>query len=119
MPITSTIALAALHDHPDRVTRAVLQGGFAYRPLSRWELTLCRFARYWRGTIATLPLRERLHHPADVRVFRAAPDYFQFHRDNFDAMPKAAVARRSGPAPCITEVARWVGGGPFTVLKIT
>ena len=33
----STIVLAALHAHPDWTTRAVLQGGFAYRPLARWE----------------------------------------------------------------------------------
>jgi pimeloyl-ACP methyl ester carboxylesterase len=90
----STIALAALHDHPNRLTRAVLQGGFAYRPLAPWERVLCRFARYWRGPMATLPLRERLHHPADVLVFRDWPEHFQFHRDNFDEVPKAAVARR-------------------------
>jgi pimeloyl-ACP methyl ester carboxylesterase len=90
----STIALAALHDHPDRAGRAVLQGGFAFRPLVRWERTLCRFARYWRGTIATLPFREWLHHPADVRVFRDLPELDRFHRDNFDAVTKAAAARR-------------------------
>jgi pimeloyl-ACP methyl ester carboxylesterase len=90
----STIALATLHTHPDRATRAVLQGGFAHRPLAPWERVLCRFARYWWGPMATLPLRDRLHHPADVRVFRDWPDHFQFHRDNFDEVPKAAVARR-------------------------
>jgi pimeloyl-ACP methyl ester carboxylesterase len=90
----STIVLAALHAHPDRATRGVLQGGFAYRPLARWERVLCRFARYWPGTIATLPLRDRLHDPADVRVFRDSPESFQFLRDNFDVNLKAAVARR-------------------------
>ena len=90
----STIALATLHDHPDRAGRAVLQGGFAYRPLVVWERVLCRFARYWRGTMGTLPLRERLHHPADVRVFRDWPELFELHRENFDVVPKAAAARR-------------------------
>jgi 3-oxoadipate enol-lactonase len=90
----STIVLAALHAHPGRTLRGVLQGGFAYRPLARWERILCRFARYWRGPLGTLPLRALLDHPTDMRVFHDVPDGFRFHRANSDCLPKSAVARR-------------------------
>jgi pimeloyl-ACP methyl ester carboxylesterase len=90
----STIALAALHAHPNRTLRAVLQGGFAYRPLASWERLLCGFARYWPGPLATLPLRAKLDHPSDMRVFDDLPDEYRFHRENSDGLPKAAVARR-------------------------
>jgi pimeloyl-ACP methyl ester carboxylesterase len=90
----STIVLAALHAFPDRTMRAVLQGGFAYRKLARWERLLCGFARYWPGPLATLPLRALLDHPVDRRVFHDLPEEFKFHRANTDALPKSAVARR-------------------------
>jgi pimeloyl-ACP methyl ester carboxylesterase len=90
----STIVLAALHAHPDRMSRAVLQGGFAYRTLSSWEHLLCGFARYWPGPLGTLPLRALLDHPSDMRVFGNLPDEYHFHRANSDVLPKAAVARR-------------------------
>jgi 3-oxoadipate enol-lactonase len=90
----STIVLAALHTRPDSATRGVLQGGFARRPLSHRERILCQFARYWHGPLKSLPLRDRLHHPSDVRVFRESPEEFQFHRDNSDDLPKAALAHR-------------------------
>lgn len=90
----STIVLAALHAHPDRTLRAVLQGGFAYRPLAPWERLLCGFARYLPGPLGTLPLRAKLDHPSDMRVFGDLPDEYRFHRENSDSLPKAAVARR-------------------------
>jgi 3-oxoadipate enol-lactonase len=91
----STIVLAALYARPDWTTRAVLQGGFAYRPLAPWERILCGFARYWPGPLGTLPLRTWLDHPSDMQVFRGAAEGFRFHRDNSDCLPKAAVARRA------------------------
>jgi pimeloyl-ACP methyl ester carboxylesterase len=90
----STIVLATLAAHRNWPTRAILQGGFAYRPLAVWERLLCGFARYWPGTLATLPLRARLDHPSDMNVFDTSPDGFRFHRENSDSIPKAAVARR-------------------------
>jgi pimeloyl-ACP methyl ester carboxylesterase len=62
----STIALAAMHARPQRLPRAVLQGGFAWRPLARTELALARMARYWPGRMRLLPFRvkamQRVHH---------------------------------------------------------
>jgi pimeloyl-ACP methyl ester carboxylesterase len=62
----ATIALAALHARPGQLPRAVLQGGFAWRPLARAELVLARMARYWPGRMRLLPFRvkalQRMHH---------------------------------------------------------
>jgi pimeloyl-ACP methyl ester carboxylesterase len=56
----STVALRAAADHPARVRRVVLQGGFARRPLHWTERGLCRLGRYWFGLrMADLPFRER------------------------------------------------------------
>jgi pimeloyl-ACP methyl ester carboxylesterase len=62
----STIVLAAMHAKPERLPRAVLQGGFAWRPLARAELALARTARYWPGRMRLIPFRikalQRMHH---------------------------------------------------------
>src|SRR5437773_2275537 len=87
----STITLAALAAAPDRLPRAVLQGGFACRPLARWEHFLCSFARYWRGPMGTFPLRDWLDYPADVRSFASVPPgHWTFLKDNAGAVSKAA-----------------------------
>jgi pimeloyl-ACP methyl ester carboxylesterase len=91
----STVALAALHAKPGRFPRAVLQGGFAYRPLARWESVLCRFARYWPGPMSTLPLRDKLNYPGEQRPFERCPELWDFLQANSGVQPKAAVARRA------------------------
>jgi pimeloyl-ACP methyl ester carboxylesterase len=62
----TTVALAAMHARPERLPRAVLQGGFAWRPLARAELALAKMARYWPGRMRLLPFRikamHRIHH---------------------------------------------------------
>src|SRR5262245_6695643 len=47
----ATIAIAALHARPERFPRAVLQGGFACRPLAWTELMIAAWARWWPGTL--------------------------------------------------------------------
>jgi pimeloyl-ACP methyl ester carboxylesterase len=96
----STIVLAALAEAPERLPRAVLQGGFAWRALARWEHFLCSFARYWRGPMRTFPLRGRLDYPADVRSFAAVPpEHWTFLKQNTGAVSKAATARRGLMVP--------------------
>ena len=51
----STIALAALATVPGRLTHGMLQGGFAHRPLSIAQRSLCRIAQYWPGWFADWP----------------------------------------------------------------
>jgi pimeloyl-ACP methyl ester carboxylesterase len=76
----STIALAAMHARPERFPRAVLQGGFVWRPLARAERTLARVARYWPGTMRFVPFRAKAMRLAHHRPFANKPpeiwDYF-------------------------------------------
>jgi pimeloyl-ACP methyl ester carboxylesterase len=53
----STVTLAAMHAAPRRIGRAILQGGFARRPLRFGERVLTRLARYWPGPMRRMPLR--------------------------------------------------------------
>ncbi len=54
----STITLAAIAAEPSRFTHAVLQNGFAYRPLNAAQRTLANFARFWPGWFSDWP---RIH----------------------------------------------------------
>jgi pimeloyl-ACP methyl ester carboxylesterase len=53
----STIALAAMAGHPERIPRAVLSGAFACRGLAPFELLLARAACYLPGSMRDLPFR--------------------------------------------------------------
>lgn len=53
----STVLLSAVNRDPERVARAVLQGGFVHRPLSRPERMALRAGRRLPGRMAGLPLR--------------------------------------------------------------
>jgi pimeloyl-ACP methyl ester carboxylesterase len=56
----ATVALRALRARPERLPRAVLQGGLAYRPLRRAERWLSWLARFLPGPTARIPRREKL-----------------------------------------------------------
>jgi pimeloyl-ACP methyl ester carboxylesterase len=53
----ATVVLSALRQWPERLPRAVLQGGLAHRPLRRLERLLASAARFFPGRTARLPLR--------------------------------------------------------------
>jgi pimeloyl-ACP methyl ester carboxylesterase len=76
----ATIALQALRQQPERLPRAILQGGLAYRPLRRAELLTARLARFLPGTTARMPLRQRLLRLVNRSLFDSRPpevwDYF-------------------------------------------
>jgi 3-oxoadipate enol-lactonase len=87
----STVVLRLLRDDPPRFPRAVLQGGFARRPLSRAEWLLARTARHWRGTMNHLPLFQWLQHQAHFGPFAGRPsEVWHYYLD--DDRPIAAVA---------------------------
>ncbi len=69
----STIALAALHERPQRTPRGILQGGLAWRPLRRAERFVARVARLLPGRMARLPLRERMIDRVHSRPFTQRP----------------------------------------------
>jgi pimeloyl-ACP methyl ester carboxylesterase len=92
----TTIVLAALAAAPDRFTRAVLQGGFARRPLRFWERRLALPARYWPGRFRDVPLVERVIRRLEQAAFQSAPDEVRrFFHDNHGETPIRAAALRA------------------------
>jgi 3-oxoadipate enol-lactonase len=92
----ATIALAALHARPERFPRAVLQGGFARRPLASAEILLARFARYWPGPMRRLPFRSNLLRVAHGEPFAVRPpEVWNYYLARCGAPPMATVARRA------------------------
>jgi pimeloyl-ACP methyl ester carboxylesterase len=92
----STIALAALRLCPERLPRAVLQGGFACRPLAFAEVSLARLARYWPGRMGLLPFRTailRYNHHAPFA--RQPPEVWEYFLTRSNLPPMAAVAHRA------------------------
>ncbi len=76
----STVALAALRERPERLPRAVLQGGLARRPLARAEWLVAQFARHWPGRMGRLPIHKRFLREVHYGPFAGRPpevwDYF-------------------------------------------
>ena len=92
----STIALRALATHPDRFRRAVLQGGFARRPLMRIERGLSRIGRYWHCLMRDVIFRNRAMAIYDGPAFVGCPpEYFRFLLECSGATPARAAARRT------------------------
>ncbi|MBX9628049.1 MAG: alpha/beta hydrolase [Gemmataceae bacterium] len=70
----SIITLSALVAYPDRFTAAVLQGGFARRPLSRWEVQAARLGRFLPGWFGDWPVIYRaISVGGNPNLFRDAP----------------------------------------------
>jgi pimeloyl-ACP methyl ester carboxylesterase len=92
----STIALAAMHARPERIPRAVLQGGFAWRPVMGWLRLVCLQLRYGHGPMGTLPFRRYLHPRAERAVFQelGKPEMWDFLVENSNECSRAATARR-------------------------
>jgi pimeloyl-ACP methyl ester carboxylesterase len=70
----STVALRALAARPERLPRAILQGGLAYRPLRRAERWLAWLARLLPGTTARIPRREKLLELVHREPFNRQPE---------------------------------------------
>jgi pimeloyl-ACP methyl ester carboxylesterase len=92
----STVALTAMHGHPGRFPRAVLQGGFARRPMALWELTLCQAARYFPGAMRSFPIRRVVQNRESYGEFaaRGLQDRWEFLLENSGVTPIRAVAYR-------------------------
>ena len=92
----SLIALSALAAHPDRLTRGVLQNGFAHRPATRLQRQLARSARFWPGWVGDWPaIHRRVMWHLERRMLSALPppvaDAFFAHAGR---TPLRAVALR-------------------------
>ncbi|MCI0378021.1 MAG: alpha/beta hydrolase [Gemmataceae bacterium] len=92
----STIALAALQTKPELFSTAVLQGGFARRPLRRAEIPLASFGRYWPWHMSALPLRAQVLALSHHGPFRErGPEFWHYFLERCGAPPMAAVAYRA------------------------
>ena len=70
----ATIALPAMHERPERLPRAVLQGPIALRPLRKVERLLARVGWFLPGTTGGLPLREKITLKVNGAGFRDKPE---------------------------------------------
>ena len=92
----STVALRTAITYPDRLNRAILQGGFARRPLIRIERGLARVGRYWPWLMGDLPIRETSMRKLEAHAFVTAPkEVFDFLLVNSGRTPIRAAARRA------------------------
>jgi pimeloyl-ACP methyl ester carboxylesterase len=92
----STIALQALHAQPGRFERAILQGGFARRPLARAEVLAASFARFLPGRLGHLPLVRRiLDHNAGAEFADRERDVWNFFVGQSLKIPLRAFASRA------------------------
>ena len=92
----STVTLAALRARPDRVPRAILQGGFAHRPLAPAERMLARMARFWPGRLRHVPLRRAvMHYYHHAPFVNRSPAFWQFQLTNGDPHTIRSVAGRA------------------------
>ncbi len=92
----STVVLKALREKPERLPRAILQGGMARRPLRRIEYVLAWIGRFLPGSTASLPLRQRALHKVNQFYFaRRTPDVWKHFVANTGRSRTAAFARQA------------------------
>jgi pimeloyl-ACP methyl ester carboxylesterase len=92
----STIALAALHAQPARFPRAILQGGFARRPLARAEVLAASFCRFLPGRVAHLPFVRQILERAHRAPFQdREPAVWDFFVEESLRTPLRAFAARA------------------------
>jgi pimeloyl-ACP methyl ester carboxylesterase len=92
----STIALRALHEQQARFSRALLQGGFAYRPLALSEILLASFVRHLPGRFGNFPLVKKIQEMNHRAPFlQREPDVWDFFMAQIGQTPLRAVATRA------------------------
>jgi pimeloyl-ACP methyl ester carboxylesterase len=92
----STVALAAMYAQPERISRGILQNGFARRPLAWTEALVASMARWWPGSLDHLPLRRVLFKEALEPSFdRRESDVWRYYMDHDGTQSIAAVAHRA------------------------
>jgi pimeloyl-ACP methyl ester carboxylesterase len=92
----ATIVLKAMHARPERLPRGILQGGLAHRPLSRAECFLAYWGRFLPGSVAGLPLREKVLLKATGSAFKeSAPDVWTHYLECSGRARLAAFASQA------------------------
>ncbi|MBL8798996.1 MAG: alpha/beta hydrolase [Planctomycetia bacterium] len=92
----STIALAALHQYPERFPRGVLVSGFARRRLGFAEVLLARLLSRCSAPMRRLPFHDAMLKRSHFSTFAdRPPEVWQFFLERCGALPMSAVARRA------------------------
>jgi pimeloyl-ACP methyl ester carboxylesterase len=92
----ATVALAALRERPERLPRAVLQGGLAHRPLRKVERFLARIGRFLPGTTGRLPWREKFTYKVNGRGFVGKPEaFYRYFVETTGRTPVRAFAHQA------------------------
>lgn len=109
------VALEAMRRHPQRIGRAIIQGGFAHRTLSRFERFLIRVCSAIPGKLRHMPLRGFIQQQSHRRWF---PPFdrtrYQFLADNTGSVPlkdlagRAAIVRDCDLRPVLKEITQSV-----------
>ncbi len=90
----STIALAAMHKHPGRLPRGILQAGFAHQPLGSAAVLLASFARYLPWRQGVLPFREAILRRVHQSPFaEREPDLWNYLVSRWALPPFASLGR--------------------------
>lgn len=91
----SLIALRAMHKAPDRITRAVIQGGFAYRKLSLAERAIAALGRVLPGRLRSMPGAKQIHQQNHRTWFPTLdPSRWQFFLDDAAGVPIRTLGQR-------------------------
>ncbi len=89
----SIIALAAMRQGSERIPRAILQGGLAYRPLRRIESILAWGARFLPGRMKHVPLWARVAEAVNKHAFTNRPDSaWRYYLECAGRMPVSTAA---------------------------
>ena len=92
----STIALTAMRERPERLPRAILQGGLALRPLRPLRRFLARLGRFLPGTAGRLPLREKVTRKVNGPAFRDKPErQYRYFVETTGRTPVKALAHQA------------------------
>jgi 3-oxoadipate enol-lactonase len=92
----STITLAAMRAQPERIPRAMLQGGFAHRPVALAQRLLAGMACWWPGSIRLLPGRVAvMRHGHHAPFAGRPPEMWSYFLEHTGRPPIRAVARHA------------------------
>lgn len=91
----STIALKAMHDKPERIPRAILQGGFAYRALSMAEHALVSLGRFLPLSMYWFPFRKTtLRQQYSATFLQREPAIWNYFVERCSAPTMSVLAQR-------------------------
>lgn len=96
----STVTLATLHREPRRFPKAVIQGGFAHRNLSRAERVALWFGRKLPGQLRSIPFREAvLTYNSKASFPDPVADRWPYYLEQNGQTPIAGISHRLGLLP--------------------